>query len=260
VSAAEGLAFERSAHGLAFELPGEGRALFTTRAAGNLSTGSGDGHEHGLRLRGDLCERHGLSWVCSSEQVHGTGVHAIEHLAGTGGVPVPIDADGHATTLHGVGAMILCADCLPVAVGCEGAVAMLHAGWRGLAAGVLEEGVRVLRELGRGGAMAAIVGPGAGACCYEVGPEVHAAFAGAGDRGRTLSGGPRPTATRPPAARPSGRGGPIDLRAIAHERLHAAGVSDVRDVDACTICDGRFFSYRREGARAGRQAGVAWLS
>jgi copper oxidase (laccase) domain-containing protein len=52
----------------------------------------------------------------------------------------------------------------------------------------------------------------------------------------------------------------IDLRAIARTRLLAAGVSRVRDADACTICDGRFFSHRREGERAGRQGGVAWLS
>ncbi|HEY8304799.1 MAG TPA: laccase domain-containing protein, partial [Solirubrobacteraceae bacterium] len=55
-------------------------------------------------------------------------------------------------------------------------------------------------------------------------------------------------------------GSRIDLRAIARERLLAAGVAEVRDVEACTICDVRYFSYRREGARAGRQAGVAWLS
>ena len=54
--------------------------------------------------------------------------------------------------------------------------------------------------------------------------------------------------------------GPIDLRALARERLLAAGVADVREVGACTICDERFFSHRREGRRAGRQAGVAWLS
>jgi polyphenol oxidase len=52
----------------------------------------------------------------------------------------------------------------------------------------------------------------------------------------------------------------IDLRAIAHERLLAAGIAHVRDVQACTICDERYFSHRREGARAGRQAGIAWLS
>jgi copper oxidase (laccase) domain-containing protein len=52
----------------------------------------------------------------------------------------------------------------------------------------------------------------------------------------------------------------IDLRAIAHERLAGVGVGRVEDVRACTICDERYFSHRREGARAGRQAGVAWLS
>ena len=113
---------------------------------------------------------------------------------------------------------------------------MLHAGWRGLAAGVLEEGVLALRSLGGDEQIAAVIGPGAGACCYEVGAEVHAA----------LTGGRRRAS--------------IDLRAIARRRLLAAGVSEVRDVDACTICDARFFSHRREGQRAGRQAGVAWLS
>ena len=55
---------------------------------------------------------------------------------------------------------------------------MVHAGWRGLAAGVLEEGVRALRELGGEGEIVAVIGPGAGPCCYEVGEEVHAAFGG----------------------------------------------------------------------------------
>jgi polyphenol oxidase len=227
----DALAFE-------FQLPGGGRALFTTRAAGNLSTLAGAGHEHGLRRRQQLCERLRLRWLCSSRQAHGTTVHAIERIAGTGGQAVPIDADGHATALHHVGAMVLAADCLPVALGSDGAVAVVHAGWRGLAAGVLEQGVDVLRALSAGSTqIGAVVGPGAGACCYEVGPEVHAAFAGAHAHGRN-----------------------IDLRAIAHARLAAAGVADVRDVRACTICDPRFFSHRREGARAGRQAGVAWLS
>jgi hypothetical protein len=133
--------------------------------------------------------------------------------------------------------MVLAADCLPVALGCTGAVAMVHAGWRGLAAGVLEQGVLALRELAGTEPIVAIVGPGAGVCCYEVGVEVYRAF---GDADRA---GPH-----------------IDLRAIAHERLAAAGVGHVRDVRACTICDERFFSHRREGAGAGRQAGVAWLS
>jgi YfiH family protein len=239
------------------ELPGGGRALFTTRAAGNLSTGAGDDHEHGLRRREQICEWLGVRWLCSSPQVHGTSVHVIERFAGTGGEPVAIDADGQATTLRGLGAMVMGADCLPVALGCDGAVATVHAGWRGLAAGVLEQGVRTLRDLVGGdtpGAgvkapaartadgIVAIVGPCAGVCCYEVGPEVLAALGVPGE------------------ARRRARGRHVDLRAIAHERLLAAGVAEVRDVDACTICDERFFSHRREGSHAGRQAGMAWLS
>jgi polyphenol oxidase len=222
---------------LCCELPGGGRALFTTRASHNLSTSSGDDHEHGLKGRERLCEALGLQWLSAGRQVHGAHVQRVRAVAGAGGQPAPIDADGHATALAGVGAMVLSADCLPVALGGQGAVTMLHAGWRGLAAGVLEEGVRALRELGASEPIRAAIGPGAGVCCYEVGPEVHAAFGGAHREGRN-----------------------IDLRALARERLLAAGVSEVCEVRACTICDERFFSHRREGAHAGRQAGVAWLS
>jgi YfiH family protein len=221
---------------LRVELPGGGRALFTTRSAGNLSMRAGEEHERGLQRREELCASLGLRWLCASPQVHGTEVQRVLAVSGSGGRPVPDSADGHATALRGIGTMVLAADCLPVALGCQGAVAMLHAGWRGLAAGVLEQGVLALRELAGEEPIVAVVGPGAGVCCYEVGPEVHRALGVA-----------------------AGAGGHIDLRAIAHERLLAAGVGRVLDVDACTICDRRFFSYRREQALAGRQAGVAWL-
>ncbi len=225
---------------LRFELPGGGHALFTTRAHGNLSTMRGPGHEHGRAERDRLCDELGLSWLCASRQVHGATVHRIAVGSGpqhTRGEAVAIVADGHATALGGVGTMVLVADCLPVLLGSRGAVAAVHAGWRGLAGGVLEEGVRALRELGGEGEIAAVIGPGAGPCCYEVGEEVHAAFGGAHRHGRH-----------------------IDLPALARERLLAAGVERVQEVGVCTICDERLFSHRREGPRAGRQAGVAWLS
>ncbi len=219
-------------------LPGAGRVLFTTRASGNLSTRTGEDAEHGPPARDVLCERLGLRWLCASRQVHGTAVQRVRSRDGGGGQPLAIDADGHATSERELGMTVLVADCLPVALGSPGAVAMLHAGWRGLAAGVLEEGVRALRELaGDREELVAVIGPGAGPCCYEVGPEVHAAFGGAHREGRH-----------------------IDLRAIARERLLAAGAGRVEEVPPCTICDERFFSHRREGARAGRQVGVAWLS
>ncbi|MGH2854239.1 MAG: polyphenol oxidase family protein [Solirubrobacteraceae bacterium] len=228
---------------LRFELPGGGHALFTTRADGNLSTMRGPGHERGRRerdrLRGDL----GLRWLCAGRQVHGAVVQRVFGLdqANPGGAAAPLDADGHATALRGVGVMVLVADCLPVLLGSAGAIAALHAGWRGLAAGVLEEGVRALREVGGEGEIAAVIGPGAGPCCYEVGEEVHAAFGRCSEAGRH-------------------RRGRIDLHGLARERLRAAGVARIEDVGVCTICDARLFSHRREGLAAGRQAGVAWLS
>jgi hypothetical protein len=229
------------AEGFSCELASGSRVLFTSRAHGNLSTQTGDGHEHGREARDTLCDELGLDWLCASRQVHGTFVQRVGAVAGKRGEAVAIDADGHATALAGVGAMVLTADCLPVALAGDGAVAMLHAGWRGLAAGVLEEGVTALRELGADGAIEAVVGPGAGVCCYEVGSEVHAAF-----------GQDSPHA-------PHRDGKNIDLRGIARARLLAAGVACVHDADACTICDERFFSHRREGARAGRQGGIAWF-
>ena len=135
-------------------------------------------------------------------------------------------------------ALVLTADCLPIALIAPGAVAMVHAGWRGLAAGVLEEGVEAVRELGGEAELRAAIGPGAGGCCYEVGAEVHAAF------GR-------------PAERAE-----IDLKALARERLLAAGVAEVHDVGLCTMCSdpALFFSHRRDGGITGRQAGLAWRS
>jgi YfiH family protein len=216
------------------QLPGAGRALFTDRSHGNLSSVGGEQAEHGLRAREQLREVVGVRRLIRGYQVHGT---VVGRVFADGARQPTLQADGHAVAAPAVAAMVLTADCVPVVLGADGAVAALHAGWRGLAAGVLEEGVRALREVGGRGEAVAFVGPCAGACCYEVGEEVHAAFGGAHRDGRL-----------------------IDLRAIAHERLLAAGVARVRDVAACTICEQRYFSYRREGARAGRQGAVAWLS
>jgi YfiH family protein len=229
---------------LSFALPGGGHALFTMRVDGNLSSVGGDGAEHGLESRERLRESLGVRRLLRGYQVHGTTVQRVGDdttTAPDGETQPEIEADGQATALRGLGAIVLTADCLPVALSANGAVAMVHAGWRGLAAGVLEEGVRALRKFVGDGELVAIIGPGAGACCYEVGEEVHAAFGGAHR-----------------AQSPHTRN--IDLKAIARDKLLAVGVTEVQDLAMCTICDERFFSYRREGVRAGRQGGVAWLS
>lgn len=220
-------------------LAGGGQALFTTRASGNLSLAAGIGHQQGRELRDRLCDELGLRWLCAAPQVHGTHVTRLRKQDHVGGQPLSEAADGHATALSGVGVMVLAADCVPVVLGSEDAVAAVHAGWRGLAAGVLEEGVRALRELGADGQIVAAIGPCAGACCYEVGEEVLSA----------LEPGAERTAAKTT----------LDLGAIARERLLSAGVADVLRVDRCTICDEELFSHRREGALAGRQAAIAWL-
>jgi polyphenol oxidase len=238
-----------------FELPGGGLAAFTSRAQGNMSSVGGDGAERGLEARERLREALAVRRLVRGYQVHGTVVGRVLADGARSGLDgersdsenafecedrvcqPAFEADGHAIAAPELAAMVLTADCIPVALGAEGAVAALHAGWRGLAGGVLEQGVRAMRDVGGRGDIVAVVGPCAGACCYEVGEEVHAAFAGAHRDGRL-----------------------IDLRAIAHERLLAAGVARVLDAEACTICDERFFSHRREGTRAGRQAGLAWIA
>ena len=90
-----------------------------------------------------------------------------------------MEADGQVTTQRGMGVAVLVADCLPVAVAGAGGVAMLHAGWRGLEAGVIAAGVAALRERGVHGELEAAIGPAAGPCCYEVGDDLRERFPGA---------------------------------------------------------------------------------
>jgi len=225
-----------------------GRVLFTTRRGGvsegpyaslNLGRWTDDDPDAVRRNRTILAEQVGvpLGAVVQGRQVHGARVERRTERPAPG--REPIESDGQATAAAGLAALVLTADCLPVALAVPGAVAMLHAGWRGLADGILEEGVEAVRVLGGAtGPIEAAVGPGAGGCCYEVGPEVHEAF------------GREPVRA------------PIDLKAIARERLAAAGVETVHDAGLCTMCSdpALFFSHRRDGGVTGRQAGIAWRS
>ncbi|MBV9805109.1 MAG: polyphenol oxidase family protein [Solirubrobacterales bacterium] len=230
--------------------------MFTTRRGGfsrgpyaslNLGRLTDDSPDAVRRNRAQLEARAGVR-PAYIRQVHGTAVRLIAGNGDIGVAPLPdgdvelLEADGQATVLPGVAPMVMTADCLPIAVAGAGAVAMLHAGWRGLAGGILAEGVRKLRELGADGELRAAIGPGAGPCCYEVGEEVHAEFT-------TYGKGVR-------------RGRNLDLKAIARDQLSRAGVAAVHDVGLCTICtdESLFFSHRRDHGVTGRQAGLAWLS
>jgi YfiH family protein len=184
--------------------------------------------------------------VVAARQVHGAelAVHDGPQTPAPyakHGAAIP-EVDGHVVAEPGLAALVFVADCLPVALAGPGGVAMLHCGWRGLAAGIVEEGVVALRELGSRGILTAAIGPGAGRCCYEVGDEVRSAFA---DLGPEVRDGRR-----------------LDLKLVTRRRLEAAGVADVHDVDLCTMCSdpSLFFSHRRDGAMTGRQAGLVWRS
>ena len=170
-------------------------------------------------------------------QVHGAELAEWSEPPRRGGYAVPgatlQQADGHLTDLAGVGLLILGADCLPVALAGRGRVAMLHCGWRGLAAGIVERAVARFAE-----PPAAAIGPGIGRCCYEVGSEVLAAFEDLGGvaNGRML-----------------------DLPAVARALLEASGVSRIEEVDVCTSCrPDLFFSHRRDRGVTGRQGGIVW--
>jgi YfiH family protein len=232
---------------VAIDLP-EARALFTTRRGGcssgpyaslNLGRWTDDEPDAVERNRASLQEELGVRFAYG-RQVHGARVRSVAEVRGEQSVPE--EADGQATAAAGVGPMVLTADCLPIALGGEGAIAMLHAGWRGLASGVVAEGVRAVLELGARGPLAAAIGPGAGPCCYEVGEEVHARFAAAhGDSVR--------------------QGRNLDLKAIARHELERVGVHEIHDSRLCTICSAAlFFSHRRDQGITGRQAGIAWLT
>ena len=232
---------------LAVDLDGA-RAVFTTRRGGystgpyeslNLGRLTDDRPEAVARNRASLQTMVGAP-VSLIRQVHGTDVRRVTSPP-DGDVDPPL-FDGQATALPDVAVMVMVADCLPIALAGDGAVAMLHAGWRGLAGGIVAEGVRAVRELGARGPLEAAIGPGAGPCCYEVSEDVHALFAQRGLDRR--------------------RGRNLDLKAIAREELDRAGVEIVHDVELCTICadSSLLFSHRRDRGVTGRQAGIAWLN
>jgi polyphenol oxidase len=163
-----------------------------------------------------------------ARQVHAADVMFVE----AGDVGVVGVADGLVARAPGVTMGILTADCAPVLVAGRKGVAAVHAGWRGLVAGIVQKGVDAV-----GPVWGAWVGPSIRACCYEVDEDVTDAFAGRG---------------LPVAA--DGRVDPADAAVAA---LRAAGVEFVATCDVCTGCDPRFYSYRIEGVTGRQGAFVA---
>ena len=172
-----------------------------------------------------------------ARQVHGVATAVIREDADPGEHDAG-ERDVLATDRAGAALVVQTADCVPILLASPRAVGAAHAGWRGSARGAAGAAVAALRELGsEPDTLSAWIGPSIGSCCYEVGGEVAAQFAG--DFVRASCGG----------------GFRLDLRAVNVAQLAEAGVPPGRIAvhPACTKCGGDgFASYRRDGARAGR--------
>lgn len=232
-------AFTTLRHGAGSSLP-----PFDTFNLGNARAADGDDPATVARNRADLAARAGLpSPPCWLRQVHGTRVLRFD--APVDGEP---EADAAVASAPGVVLAILTADCLPVVLAARdgGEVGAAHAGWRGLAAGVLEATVAAMRS--GPGELVAWLGPAAGPQAYEVGAEVFEAFTARDPRAAAAFAPTRPGHWR------------VDLYALARQRLADAGVGRVHGGGLCTIsAPRRFFSHRRDG-RSGRLATLAWIA
>jgi YfiH family protein len=228
------------------DLPGA-RAAFSTRLGGvspepfeslNVAVKTSDDPDRVRENRHRLAEALGRS---PADVVMGRQVHGGELLwhdrrqdppVYADAVKSPDEVDAHATAEPGLAPLVMVADCLPIALTGPGGVAMVHGGWRGLAAGIVATAAESID------AEAAAIGPGIGPCCYEVGAEVLAEFA-------EFDG----VAT----------GRMLDLAAVAIRMLERAGVEQVEASGLCTSCNPELlFSHRRDGERTGRQAGLVW--
>lgn len=216
-------------------LGGAVRALLTTRAEGNLAMHAGAVESAPANRARLLAETDLPAEPVWMEQVHGTNVLDVTERPGE--VPV---ADAAMTRESGLPVAVMVADCVPIVFASVAGdrVGVVHAGWRGLAAGIIPGFVAAF-----GSDACAWLGPAIGPCCYEVDEVVRRNFAG--DHGWK-----------------AGRDGDhwmMDVALIARQQLMAAGISEVGGFNACTRCDERFYSHR-EDALSGRFALIGWLA
>jgi YfiH family protein len=228
-----------------WDAPGPYEIAFSTRRGGvstgayeslNLGLLTDDEPEHVAENRRRLCDAVGAEpdRLAMNRQVHAATVNRAE--PGERGR----EGDGLWTDVPGVPMLKVTADCLPVALARQNGkpgLALLHAGRLGLLEGILEAGVGTLG----GEHIAAVVGPGIGPCCYEVGDEIRDAY-------RACFGAE------------AVRGAKLDLWTVAERVLRDAGVTAVERLDVCTACSTEFFSHRRDGGVTGRQGVIGYVT
>jgi purine-nucleoside/S-methyl-5'-thioadenosine phosphorylase / adenosine deaminase len=211
------------------------RAFTTTRHAGTFGLAGPDPVVEVMarwtQLQDDLSANARRTVV--ARQVHGTRV--LSHSGGWEGFLRTGEADGHIATEKGIALTVSVADCIPVFIAHEsGAVAILHAGWRGTAERIVDSGLAALaRHRIPPDELIVHLGPGICGRCYEVSADVRAQLTG----------------------QPANRPGNVDLRSLLAEHAHEAGVQKITVSPSCTRCDNDLFFSHRAGD-TGRQLGV----
>jgi YfiH family protein len=222
---------------------GDASVWCSGRADGNVGDGVGDDPQVVVRHREALAVAAGLpdprEWVWI-RQVHGPAVHVAD---GPTIAAHPPEADAAVTAVRGLPLAVVTADCAPLVLANRGAVAVVHAGHRGLAAGVVEAAIAQVRAVGHG-AVAAYLGPCIRPSVYEF---------GAGDLQPLVDRFGPGVAAQTRAGKPA-----FDLPGAIRVVLGREGITDFDDSGLCTAETPGYFSYRRDGA-TGRQATVAVL-
>jgi YfiH family protein len=229
------------------DAPGPYEVAFSTREGGvsegpyaslNLGRATADEPERVNENRRRFCAEIGAAPDALAMNYQHHSADVLRARAGSRGAR----GDGIWTDERGLPVLALAADCLPIALaranGSEPALALLHAGWRGLLEGIVPAGVSALGSR----TVAAVVGPAIGPCCYEVGEDVADRFRRAFGFGLY-------------------RDGRLDLWTAAERALRAAGCVRVDRIDLCTACSPeRFFSHRRDEGITGRQGVIGRIS
>lgn len=176
-----------------------------------------------------------LAW---SRQIH--SAHVLQAATGNCG-----EGDALTTTRTNLALSVVTADCVPILLAGDAEIASVHAGWRGIVAGIVGETLARLASAPE--RLDAWLGPAIGPCCYEVGNDVASQVAAASDPETVVPGrGPRPH---------------LDLHLAVESQLRRAGVARVHRVADCTHCSAEsLWSYRREGPGAGRNLAFVWLA
>lgn len=220
-------------------LGGVSQVFTTARQAGSFGLGTQEAvaavTARWMTLTDGLAMR-GVHRLATAYQVHGATVST--HGAGWNGVLRMRGIDGHVTNVPGTALAVTVADCTPVFIAHPaGAIAALHAGWRGTASRILDTGLDALALLGYPPEECSVhFGPAICGNCYEVGPEVLTAV----------------------HARPLATHGLLDVRAVLAKQARARGVTALSSTELCTRCDNsRLFSHR--AGDDGRQLGVIVL-